>query len=267
MVADFGDLSVTPSLWLRGRYEPTATLALRVLTGSGSLVVDVGAHIGYYTLLAAQLAGPQGGVLAFEPNPLARRFLELNIQLNDLENVTVSDRALSDHNGTGLLYCQRQCSGAASLETSVVMNPEIVHDVTLETLDRIWRQEGHGRRMSLLKVDVQGHEARVLGGAYAVLREYRPAILLEFNPRQLALSGDDPALSLDMLAELDYSLLLVDEELSALRAGTLPWILSVCLAERSDGSGFRNVVAAQRSHIESLTRAGLLHPSVLHGLM
>jgi FkbM family methyltransferase len=257
MVADFGDAEITPSLWLRGQYEPTATRAFKALIGPGSLIADIGAHIGYYTLLGAKLTGKRGAVLASEPNLLTRSLLELNVALNGFSNISIISKACSDHLGQGTLYTHQHACGSGSLESTILHYAELPQEVALTTLDTEWRQRWD-TGPTFVKVDVQGHEARVLDGASSLLEEYRPALMFEFNPRQLMLSGSPPRSVLVALTTLGYKLLLVDEETRELRPGSPKAILDVCLSEMPDGSGFRNIVAAQQWHLTMLRNAGLL---------
>jgi precorrin-6B methylase 2 len=80
-------------------YEPMTTLAFHTLVQPGDRVVDVGAHVGYFTLLAARLCGPNGRVFAFEPHPDNFRLLERNIRENGAENVTAVRKAVADRAG------------------------------------------------------------------------------------------------------------------------------------------------------------------------
>lgn len=260
MVADFEDVAITPSLWVRGQYEPTATRAFRALVAPGARIIDVGAHIGYYTLLGGRLAGPAGAVLAFEPNPLVRALLRLNIRLNELPNVEVRGVAVADRPAAGDLHVQAPATGAGSLSRSTVSCPRSAHPVEVTTLDEAW-DAPVDLGPTLVKVDVQGSEARVLAGARGLLGRYRPAVLVEFNPRQLTLSGSRPEALTGMLTDLGYALLLVDEGLGVLRELAAPQILAICLDECADGSGFRNLVAAQDGHRRALAGAGLVRPA------
>jgi FkbM family methyltransferase len=113
----------------------------------GDVVYDVGAWIGAYALLAARLAGPQGRVFAFEPDPVARRQLERNIELNGLETIEVVPLALTSSAGSAWL------SGGASEAT--VGDTGEVEVQTISLPDFIARS---GKAPDVMKVDVEGGE-------------------------------------------------------------------------------------------------------------
>ena len=87
----------TLDLRRQGIFEPLATALLPLLVGDGDMVIDVGANIGYYTLLCARLVGKRGLVYAFEPEPQAFALLEQNVALNGYRNVVARRQALFAH--------------------------------------------------------------------------------------------------------------------------------------------------------------------------
>jgi Met-10+ like-protein len=90
--------SSTHGCWL-GSYEYDQRILFEQLVAEGSVVFDLGAHVGFYTLLAAVLVGPRGKVYAFEPMPDNIYFLKEHLRLNRITNLTVIDRAVSDSSG------------------------------------------------------------------------------------------------------------------------------------------------------------------------
>jgi len=143
-------------------------------------VVDVGAHHGYYTLLASGKVGNQGKVLAIEPSPRERERLNLHLRINRCWNVEVESYALGETEGTAelnlVLGSENGCNslrkpdGAQEIE----MVP-----VSVRPLDRVL-EERDFTRIDLLKLDVEGAELSVLRGAGNLLRQRpRPVILAE----------------------------------------------------------------------------------------
>jgi len=148
-------------------------------TKSGELLVDVGAHIGRYTLFAASRSCR---VVALEPDPSNFAILQANIQLNGMKNVTALRLAASDHRESKLLYFgDRVNTGTSSLEVQwsaqrgTHESPSTVQ-VQCETLDALLRQLAI-RKIDWLKVDVEGHEIAVLQGASEALSMTKRLIL------------------------------------------------------------------------------------------
>lgn len=135
----------------------------RAYIGKGMIVVDVGAYIGLYTCMAAEMVGSTGRVIAFEPDPANRRQLLDNVALNEFGNVTVVGSALSDKAGSGELYLKHH--GTVS---SLIGNGDCVR-VEIDTLDISLERIG-ARRVDIIKIDVEGHELPVLRGAVKTIR-------------------------------------------------------------------------------------------------
>jgi FkbM family methyltransferase len=148
------------------------------LRGGGGDFVDVGAHIGMYSVAAALVLGSRGRVLAFEPNPSARAQLEANLALNGCENVVVSAAAVSDGVGETLLHVPATPDPSfSSLEGGRFAEGEPVA-VETTTVDR--EVEAHGLRPAVVKVDVEGGERAVVAGMERTL-ELRPALIVEVD--------------------------------------------------------------------------------------
>jgi FkbM family methyltransferase len=138
-------------------------------------VVDVGANVGVYALPWAA-ANPGVTVHAFEPNPTVHARLARNVALNRLgARVRLHSEALSDRAGTATLYGSDDMS---SLNQGVNTGRQAAPiDVPLVRLDDALGEEG--APVSLVKIDVQGHELEVLRGAEALISRHRPALILE----------------------------------------------------------------------------------------
>jgi FkbM family methyltransferase len=147
----------------------------------GWTVLDIGAHVGIYTLWAARRVGDEGLVVAFEPNPLAFRWLVNNIELNKVRNVKAVPYALGDEICRSVLYVAGENIGASSLiKNHLTNNPSgkypIIGSFSIQVLtldyiiDRsitiVGRSLGH---IDLAKIDVEGYEMRVLRGAEKTL--------------------------------------------------------------------------------------------------
>lgn len=129
----------------------------------GDIVVDVGAHIGFYTLKAAKEVGCEGRVIAIEPEDKNYELLVKNIRINKYKNVTPVKLALSDFDGNAPLFLKaRSCSH--SLIGKTWITPIVgTTEVTVTTLDKLLQKLGI-ERIDLLKINVEGAELSVLKG-------------------------------------------------------------------------------------------------------
>jgi FkbM family methyltransferase len=157
-------------------------LISRLLERGGDFV-DVGAHVGLYTIAAARALGGEGRVLAFEPNPSARARLEENVALNACSNVIVDSAAVSDEMGHATLHVPRHGDTAwSSLDEGRVAEGACL-DIETTTLDA--EVDRLALRPAVVKVDVEGCEADVVRGASRLLRR-RPALLIELVDQNAA---------------------------------------------------------------------------------
>jgi FkbM family methyltransferase len=175
------------SFWL-ATHEPRMQIALEKIVQPGSAAYDIGAYIGYFTVLLSTLCGPEGKVVAFEPHPGNFEKLTHNISLNQLDNVEMFNIALSDQKGRGT-FREGMTSAQGSLidasresDTTGIANRLI--PVEISTVDEIVLSRGSAPP-AVVKIDVEGNEARVLAGMSGVLKEIRPVIFCEIHNRRL----------------------------------------------------------------------------------
>ena len=168
--------------------RPLPELFFRAVRRSTGLVVDVGANTGLYTLLAVA-ASSRNRVVAFEPVPEVFEFLRRNVEDNDVaERVRLIRCAAGDRNGRADLYLP--AGGHGLVETSASLRPDFASshadrlEVPTRTLDRVlFRPSLVGRRVSVIKIDAEGHDAAVIAGASRTIRWCRPVIFVEVLPR------------------------------------------------------------------------------------
>lgn len=189
-----------------GSYEAGTTHVFRRLLRPGMVVVDVGAHVGYYTLLSAGLVGERGKVYAFEPCPSTYSLLLKNIRLNGYENVIAVNRAVSDKMGRDRLFLAPDSSTGHSMVT-----PH--HDwieMATTSLDEFFRDAEI--KVDLIKMDIEGGEAKALQGMTRVLAENPDLVLVtEFNPSALLASGRLPQEFLGCLCQLGFRVYGIDD--------------------------------------------------------
>jgi FkbM family methyltransferase len=160
-------------------YEPFTRTVIEMLSAQARVFIDVGANIGFFSLVAGVL-NPQLKLVAFEPNPRMFKLLLVNKRVNGLSNLTVEPLAVSNHEGIGQLFLSPS-NMSASLEPDFQadFNPAL-GSIAVEriTLDSYVQQHGISGPV-LLKVDVEGHDRAFLEGAQATIDRLRPDMVLE----------------------------------------------------------------------------------------
>src|SRR5258708_4633510 len=148
------DRYISPALRASGIFEPFETELAKVLIKPGDVVLDLGANIGYYTLLFARLVGPAGRVYAFEPEPANCALLKKNVELNGYENVVLVSKAVSNQTGLGKLFLCDFNQGDHRLYDSKDGRPHI--EIETVELDRFFHN--YGGSFDFIKFDIQGAE-------------------------------------------------------------------------------------------------------------
>lgn len=163
-----------------GDLDPALSELARRILRPGDRVMDVGANVGWFSMVAADLVGSEGRVDSFEPQPHLCTLFEASLLANDFHHVTLHRYGLSPQQKTTELFVSRSNSGLASLYEERVANP-IIHKIELRTLEGMpsnFATEG----FRLIKLDVEGHELAVLETIEPVLRRHPgAAILFESN--------------------------------------------------------------------------------------
>lgn len=161
---------------LLGGYEPPGTDIFGRVIEPGDCVWDLGAHIGYYTLLAARLTGPAGRVLAIEPLPRNCERLKQHVAVNGCRTVTVLQAAAGDAEGTAS-FDPGEGNGRGYLSHSGTLDVRVVHldDIAAEL----------GCIPAFIKMDVEGAERRVLEGSRELLATSRPVLLISTHGHQV----------------------------------------------------------------------------------
>jgi FkbM family methyltransferase len=233
------EMSLINQLYLHGDYELTTQHLLEETLHDGSTFVDLGAHIGLFTLLAARRVGPEGRVFAFEPSPGTRRFLERNLATNQLSaRVTVAPYATSDHRAT-----LRFVDGPVSDASSVAQPGETEHVIEVEatSLDEYFAELGWPQ-VDLIKMDIEGQELRTLRGMSGLMaRNPQAKVAFEYHRAQMARCQVDPAELFVVLGELGF------KRFSVLFRERMPIDLPARLADLDDLARRANVnVLAER---------------------
>jgi FkbM family methyltransferase len=173
-------------------YEPGATAAVLSFLKPGAVFVDIGANTGYFTILAALQVGPLGRVVAFEPNPVVSQQLKEQVEQNAVsDRVTVGGVAIADRDEDGVRFyvsCLPENDGISSLTPEAEtlkqggLRPDSTIRVNVRTFDS-WLNSAEAARLKsstidLIKIDVEGAEARVLKGMSGVLMDRPPVRII-----------------------------------------------------------------------------------------
>lgn len=167
--------STNHGYWL-GSHEYDKQRLFAQVVRNGSVVYDIGANVGFYTLLAASLAGPEGKVYAFEPAPLNIQYLKEHLRLNKVSNATVLEAAVCDSTGEatfdeGMSRSTGRISPAGRLAVRTVSLDELI-------------ARGEIALPDVIKIDVEGGELAVLEGGRDTLESKRPLIFLATHGEQ-----------------------------------------------------------------------------------
>ena len=203
-----------------GRYEPQETALLQLLLRPGMTFVDVGANWGYFSLAAAGMVGPSGRVVSVEADPRACRTLRANMARNILD-VAVLEMAASDRSGTlQLQEYEADASDSGSYgvaATTTVVEGGRAFTVAARALDDALDDAGVGR-IDLLKMDIEGGEARALAGLRRRLADRRiDRILLEVHPNHLRDQGSSAEVVVGELRAQGFNVRTIDHSPSAAR--------------------------------------------------
>lgn len=198
-----------------GFFEPVVTALVKDLVQPGSVVVDVGANIGYFTLLFARAAGPDGHVYAFEPHPGNFRLLETNVRANGYGNVTAVQAAVAEAPGETTLYLAENDHVDHRIYEAERARPG--QPVQLVSLDTFFASRES--KVDFVKVDVQGAELRVLMGMRQLIAQ-NPGLRMvtEFWPYGLEAAGSPPEAYLEALRAAGFVLHELDDRRKSPRA-------------------------------------------------
>lgn len=189
-------------------YEIEAVKFIKKLTRPGMTVLDIGANIGYYSVILGKSVGENGKVYAFEPEPTNFQFLERNIGANSLSHVKAYRLALANKPGILSFYLHESNKGKHSL-IDYQKNTECIK-VEATTVDSFITKHGI-RKIDLIKIDVEGAEPMVFEGMKETLAKHRPIIFTEYFPYAIRSSGRDPLNFLRNLDTLGYRFQIIED--------------------------------------------------------
>ena len=196
-------------LSINGIYEPFETELLKNEITPGETVLDIGANIGYYTLIFAKSVGPEGRVVAFEPDPTNFDLLQQNIALNGYKNATVAQKAVYNQNCPIELFLNEDNKSDHRIYRTDPRQPSV--PIEAVRLDDYFRHADP--RIDLIKIDIQGAEMAALQGMTRLLKANNTLrLIIEFLPAALTRFDTDPKDLLTFLSGLNFDFFDIDED-------------------------------------------------------
>jgi FkbM family methyltransferase len=195
-------------VYATGEYEPATSALIATLVPRGGCMLDVGANVGYFTLLGSRCVGPAGNIVSFEPVPTIRAALRRNLQLGGVANVTVREEAASNEDGeTPIHVAPSDHRGMSSLRALVNAAERVV--VKTARIDGVVPSEA---TVHLVKIDVEGAEYLALRGMENCLRRWRPDIVIEISQHFLKEMGASAEELMEWLVGLGYAMYGIDDD-------------------------------------------------------
>jgi len=193
---------------LRQIHEETTTALFKKMVKPQDTVLDLGANIGYFTLLAARLVGKSGKVFSFEPEPTNFNYLKKNIEINGYGNVTAENKAVSNTNGKTKLFICSYDSGHHTInqydgiEAYSRGKPSEKNFIEIDTviLDEFLKDKTE--KVNIVKIDIEGAETLAISGMRSILKNNaKIKVFLEFFPILIEKMGHSSAKLIESLLE------------------------------------------------------------------
>lgn len=204
-------------------YEPLTVEIIKNEVKKGDVVLDIGAFVGYYTLLFSRLVGKTGKVFAFEPELNNFLMLKKNVEVNNYKNVILIQKAVTDKLGKIKFYLDKTPGG-----TTHTMVPNLDHQKYIEIesvyLDEYLRDQ---KKIDFIKMDVEGAEPLVFLGMKKILKENKNIkIITEFNYQMLKKQKVDPIGFLRLLQSYGFKIYHLNDEKKRTELITIPRFLN-----------------------------------------
>jgi len=229
---DTRDEVLAPSL-IANAPESYELQVFKELVRPGTVVVDIGANIGIYSLAAARLTGEEGKVYAFEPEAENYRILVRNIEANKLSNVVPIQKAVANESCGKRLFMSKYNLAGHSLGEENVQDPSGYVEVVTTSLDEFYGDVLRGQKVDILKSDAQGAEGLILDGGRRFLSENEFSAVMECWPYGLRRLGYGVQHLLDVFDEFGMTYEVLDSRARKKRRMDPRGIVEMCLKEES----------------------------------
>jgi len=240
---------IAHELLLTGTYEEYTSSVFKQYVKSGMVVLDIGANIGYFTLLAASLVGDSGKVFAFEPELKNYSLLSKNIEINGYKNVIAVPKAVSDKVGELQLFLDREESGGHSLfkASAIRGNENSIEAITVNTtsIDEFFGDSG--QVVDIIKIDIEGAEVMALNGMQNTINKSKNIKLFsEFTPHKLKNAGNSAEGYWDLIMRSGFAYIyLINSHVKKLEKADLDAILKYCKGNKFRQAGHVNLLCSK----------------------
>ena len=221
------DQVMRPLIGRDGLWEQEESEQLRALLRPAMSFVDIGAHVGYMSLLAAGVVGPRGSGFAVEPAPGNLPLLRANLAANGVTNVEVI--AAAAWSEPGRVAFSLSPANTGDNRAFAVAGAEVL-EVPAVALDDVLPDD---RAYEVVKVDAQGTDQRAIAGMERTLRRSRSVLVVEFWPPGITEFGDDPLEVLAYYRDLGFDVRVVGEAQDGPPI-SLPWVVELCAARPTE---------------------------------
>lgn len=194
-----------------GLYSPEIYEVISLIVQPGDQVIDIGAHIGYFSTHMARLVGSTGQVCCFEPDNRAAALLQRSLAANRMSWVKVFPLAISSEKGDIDFHLSPQLGWSTAVGGSHLTGLQTVKSPT-DSLDHLLESGAISGKVALMKIDVEGFEMEVLRGASSVLKSLRPVIIMEVNNQMLNKQKTSGRELASLMKANDYSVFVISRK-------------------------------------------------------
>lgn len=206
MYVRLSDTFIGAAIYNTHTYEPHVSREIESHLKPGMTFVDIGANIGFFTLMGANLVGEDGQVFAFEPNPENCDLIRQSVEKNEFGNVNVYQNALAEIRQT--FEFSVDSSNGRILHEAHTENTMANYTVQAITLDEVLPDLS---RLDLIKMDIEGAEPRAWQGMTQTIKKYRPIIIFEFSPEAIQLTSQTKPEDFLMALQQTYNLFVLSD--------------------------------------------------------
>lgn len=233
----YPDQFIDRRILIFNEYEPELIKVLKTLLKEGDNIMDIGANIGYISLVAAQLIKGNGHVFSFEPSPEMYDKLKTNILENHTSNITAFPFAISNHIGDAQFFINNTGnSGMSSFRQDNSVSPIKVNAITIDSiLQKL-------PKIRLLKIDIEGAEFKAISGMKSFIQRDRPTIIIEFTDQFLQQMDSSSSDLFQLLENHGYHLWRINEKLIPLNSAPEYQCNVICIHNKEDERIMCNLV-------------------------
>jgi len=226
------DPGISTELSIFKSHEPINTQIISRILKKGMTCLDIGGNIGYYVLLERQFVGDKGKIIAFEPLPRNYQYLQKNIQLQNVKNISAYNFACGDKEGKATFFINKKSNGCKVIpEGMAPPDPSLgtLTEVPIKILDP-FIEELKLERVDFVRMDSEGYELHIFKGLKKTLEKFKPIISIELHKRQLGVDGTKEFFKL--MKDLDYEVeSYVPRELDIPIVGSMSYVKKPTLDE------------------------------------